>query len=86
MVTSFFQSVLLLQPIKVVLAAVMVALCVKKASDTEGNGNDDLVIKRLKTEPQSRIGNAMELEKRIQAIGQPPGKIKKFYRSVYFLY
>jgi ligand-binding sensor protein len=39
MVTSFFQSVLLLQPIKVVLAAVVFALIIKKPNDSEEESN-----------------------------------------------
>ena len=80
MVTSFFQSVLLLQPIKVVLVAIIIALCVKKASDAEDNCFDDLVINKSQPEDQSFNAKIIELEKRIQAIGQPPGKINKFYR------
>jgi polycystin 1L2 len=41
MVTSFFQSVLLLQPVKVVVVAVVFALIIKKPSDTE-EGLDDV--------------------------------------------
>ena len=82
MVTSFFQSVLLLQPIKVVLVAVLMALCVRKVSDAEDNCNDDLVFKQSSTKHQPVVDNAKELEKRIQAIRQPPRRVNKFYRSV----
>lgn len=80
MVTSFFQSVLLLQPVKVVLVAIMMALCVKKASDADDNSYDNLVIKTSNTEHQSFKDKVMELDKKIKAIGQPPQKISKFYR------
>ncbi len=82
MVTSFFQSVLLLQPIKVVLVAVLMALCVRKVSDAEDHYNDDLVFKQSSTKHQPVVDNAKELEKRIQAIRQPPRRVNKFYRSV----
>jgi hypothetical protein len=39
-----------------------------------------LVIKQSNTKQQSFHDKAMELEKKIEAIGQPPGKINKFYR------
>ena len=79
MITSFFQSVLLLQPVKVVLVAIMIALCVKKASDAEDNCSDDLVIKQSNTKQQSFHDKTMELQKKIEAIRQPPGRISKFY-------
>ncbi len=79
-ITSFFQSVLLLQPIKVLLVAVMIALWAKKASDAKDNCNDDLVVNQSKTEHQSRVDNAKELERRINAIGQPARRMKKFYK------
>ena len=40
MVTSFLQSALLLQPIKVVLAAVVFALIIRKPADTEEESNE----------------------------------------------
>ena len=80
MVTSFFQSVLLLQPIKVILVALIIALCAKKAIDTKDDCIDDLAIKKSNTEQRSRADNVMELQKKIQAIGQPPRKLNKFYR------
>ncbi len=46
MVTSFFQSVLLLQPIKVVLAAVVFALIIKKPNDSEEESNDLPLVER----------------------------------------
>ena len=85
MVSSFFQSVLLLQPVKVVLIAIIIALCAKKAADTKDNSDDDLVIKKSNAaEQKSSADKAMELQKKIQAIGAPPRKLNKFYRSVYF--
>ena len=82
MVTSFFQSVLLLQPVKVVLVAIIIALCVKKASDADDNCSDYLVIKQSNAKQQSFNEKTMELEKSIKAIGQPPRTINKFYRYV----
>ena len=46
MVTSFLQSALLLQPIKVVLAAVVFASIIKKPSDTEEESNDVPIVER----------------------------------------
>jgi hypothetical protein len=81
MVTSFLQSVLLLQPIKVVLAAVVFALCVKSASDSEEERYDEgLVIRKPDQEKQVAANNLAELERKMQAIGKPPGKIKRYYR------
>ncbi len=40
MVTSFLQSALLLQPIKVVLVAVVFALVIRKPTDTEEESNN----------------------------------------------
>jgi hypothetical protein len=64
----------------VVLVAIMIALCVKKASDAHDNCYDDLVVKTSNTEHQIFKNNVMELEKKLKAIGQPPRKINKFYR------
>ena len=80
MVTSFFQSVLLLQPVKVVLVAIMVALCVKKSSDAEGCCYDDLVIIHTNAEHQSFNERTLELKKKIKEIRQPSRAIKKYYR------
>ena len=46
MVTSFFQSMLLLQPIKIVLVAVVFALLIKKPSDMEEESNGVPIIER----------------------------------------
>ena len=81
MVTSFFQSVLLLQPIKVVLVAVVFALCLKKESESEAEClNEDLILENSHTEKKTRANNMLELQRKIQAIGMPPGKIMKYYR------
>ena len=80
MVTSFFQSLLLIQPIKVVLVAVVIALFVKKSSDKENDLNSDLVIKFSDKASHSR-GHATNLEKKIQAMRAPPGRTRKLYRS-----
>ena len=84
MVTSFFQSVLLLQPVKVIVVAVIIALCAKKASDTKDDYNEYLVISSSNAEQQSRANSAIMLKKKIEAIGEPPKKQKKYYRLVYF--
>ena len=85
MVTSFFQSLLLIQPIKVVLVAVIIALFVKKSNDTDENLNATLVVRQTSSAQQSR-GNAKMLEKKIQAIGEPPGIMRKYYRSVFCIW
>lgn len=46
MVTSFFQSVLLLQPIKVMFAAIVFALIIRKPSDTEEEYGDVPVVEK----------------------------------------
>ncbi|XP_028413717.1 uncharacterized protein LOC114536572 [Dendronephthya gigantea] len=81
MVTSFFQSVLLLQPIKVVVAAVVFALFIKKADDSEEEtGNEGLVINKSDVaEEELAARNLAELERKMGAIGKPVGKIKKYY-------
>ena len=78
MVTSFFQSVLLLQPVKVVLAAVVFALCIKKASESEEQHDEGLVIK--KPNQEQKVDNLAELEKKMQSIGKRPRKLKRYYR------
>ena len=81
MVTSFFQSVLLLQPIKVVLAAVVFALCIKKTSDSEEEQCDEgLVIRKPDQGKQVPADNLADLLRKTQAIGQSPGKLKRYYR------
>ena len=79
MVTSFFQSVLLLQPIKVVLAAVVFALCIKKASDSEEEQYDEGLVIRKPNE-KKQVDNLAELEDKRQVIGERPRKLKRYYR------
>lgn len=78
MVASFFQSVLLLQPLKVVLVAVVTALCVKKSCDDGYNQN--MRVKQPDIERRSLTSNATKFERKIEAIGQLRGRISKFYR------
>ena len=78
MVTSFFQSLLLIQPIKVVLVAVVIALFVKKSNDKDEDRNAGLVVKENNTAQQSR-GNTEMLEKKIQAIRGPQNIMGKYY-------
>ena len=84
MVTSFFQSLLLIQPIKVVMVAVFIALFLKKADDVEDNCNySELDLKQSGTPQTLRNHNEKELEKKIQVISKeplPPRKISKLYR------
>ena len=77
MVTSFFQSVLLLQPIKVVLAAVVFAMCIKSASDNDKDEQYDegLVIKRPDQDQQMEAGN---MERNLD--NKPDKKRKRYYR------
>ena len=79
MVTSFFQSVLLLQPIKVVLAAVVFALCIKKASDSEEEQYDEGLVIRKPNE-KKQMDNLAEPEDKRQIIGERPRKLKRYYR------
>ena len=79
MVTSFFQSVLLLQPIKVVLAAVVFALCIKKASDSEEEQYDEGLVIRKPNE-KKQVDNLAEPEDKRQIIGERPRKLKRYYR------
>ncbi|XP_028399329.1 LOW QUALITY PROTEIN: polycystic kidney disease protein 1-like 2 [Dendronephthya gigantea] len=80
MVTSFFQSVLLLQPIKVVVAAVVFALFIKKADDSEETGDEGLVVNKPDVEEkQLAERNLAELKRKMGAIGNPIGKVKKYY-------
>ena len=83
MVTSFFQSVLLLQPVKVILVAIIIALCAKNSIDTEDDCGEELVI-MSNNEQKPSVNNAIELEKKIQAITEPPRRLKKHYRLVRF--
>ena len=46
MVTSFLQSVLLLQPVKVVLLAVVFALCIRKPADLDDESGISLAKER----------------------------------------
>ena len=50
MVTSFFQSALLLQPIKVVITAVIFALVIRKPCDTEEESSEVLWVKESQDE------------------------------------
>ena len=54
MVVSFFQSVLILQPMKVVIAAVIVALIIRKPCDSEEDSDDKHIVE--KTEESAMDG------------------------------
>ena len=74
MVTSFLQSALLLQPIKLVFAALVFALCMKKAKDAEEEEHDEeLVIKTSSPRQQLTADNLAELEKTMKL------KLRKSY-------
>ena len=47
MVTSFLQSALLLQPVKVVLLAIVFALCIRKPADMDDESNITLPKERF---------------------------------------
>jgi hypothetical protein len=69
MVTSFLQSALLLQPIKVVVAAVVFALIIRKPVDTEEESNN------------VSVENIPAKNKRINEIPEKlKKKSKKYYR------
>ena len=69
MVTSFLQSALLLQPIKVVLVAVVFALIIRKPTDTEEETNN-ISVENIPAKNQP----TNEIPKKIKK------KTKKYYR------
>ena len=71
MVTSFFQSVLLIQPIKVVLAAVVFALFMKNAKDSDEDQHDEgLVITSPGPKKQLTLDELEELAELENAMKQ----------------
>ena len=81
MVTSFFQSVLLLQPIKVVIVAIVCALVLKSSDVSEEEKHDNgLVIRKPEQQTQADAMNLAEQERRMEALRTPSGKRKIYYR------